>query len=269
MAEGGQVNDAPGGKGSRDPRIFVLLRELSEVHLLLDNVSASSSKTVSETAAIERPEGLPADWIEKVCEISWPPDGSKDEKAGDAALLIRAKDHLNRLSQPASGASIAFTLLVTQGPSKEGWWRRRRAEGDTHTRHSLAETAYPDLIAKATGFRRVMSWISAGLVVALIVTCALSWYVAYGNAALAEYAASRAAVGLRRPRERARRPAGHNGENCGKAPEQRRAVASAQYCASPTSTSGAALREWCGRRRARLASGVRSWTVGDPSRLRG
>jgi hypothetical protein len=194
MANDNQEKNASAGRGSRDPTIFVLLRELSEVHLLLDNVSANSNKTISETAAVKRPDELPANWIERVCEISWPPDGSRDEKADDAALLIRAKDYLNRLSEPASGASIAFTLLVTQGPSKKGWWQRRRAEGESHTRHSLAETAYPDLIAKSTGFRRVMSWISIGLVVALIFTCALSWYVAYGNAALAEYAAARTAV---------------------------------------------------------------------------
>ena len=90
-------------RGSRDPKVFVLDRELSEVHLLLDHVSANPNTTVSELSDGNRPNDLADDWIEKVCEISWPPDGSNEEKADDAALLIKAKDYLNRLSRPASG----------------------------------------------------------------------------------------------------------------------------------------------------------------------
>jgi hypothetical protein len=182
-------------RASRDPQVFVLLRELSEVHLLLDNVSANPASTISERSSVKRPKELKADWIEEVCQISWPPDGSSDEKAEDAALLIRAKDHLNRLSHPASGASIAFTLLVTQGGGKKGWLRRRLAGNEVSpTRNTLAQAAYPDLVAKAATFRTWMMWICGGLVAALVLTCVLSWYVAYGNAALAEYATSREAL---------------------------------------------------------------------------
>ena len=204
--------------GSRDPRVFVLLRELSEVHLLLDHVSAKPHATVSELGEETLPKELGPDWIEKICMVSWPPDGSDHEKAEDAALLIRAKDYLNRLAQPASGRTIAFTLLVTQqdaggekqwetnkkGAEGEGepllrWWHRvwprfRRPADGSPTRNSLAQTAYPDLVPKAIGFRRWMTAISIGLLVTLIVTCGLSWYVAEGNAALAEYTAARAAV---------------------------------------------------------------------------
>jgi len=202
MANEGDKKDAAQPKpepahkrASRDPQVFVLLRELSEVHLLLDNVSANPASTVSDRSAIKRPKELKANWIEEVCQISWPPDGSSDEKAEDAALLIRAKDHLNRLSHPASGASIAFTLLVTQGSGKKGWLRRKLIGGDVSpTRTSLAQAAYPDLVAKAATFRLWMMWICGGLVAALILTCALSWYVAYGNAALAEFATSREAL---------------------------------------------------------------------------
>ena len=211
---------APNGRrgGSRDPKVFVLLRELSEVHLLLDHVSAKPHTTVSELAEETLPKELGPDWIEKICKISWPPDGSEDEKAEDAALLIRAKDYLNRLAQPASGSTIAFTLLVTQqdgsagrqdhstakrgegeGAARGGWWRRwwppfRRAADGSPTRSSLAQTAYPDLVPKAIGFRRWMTAISIGLLLTLIVTCGLSWYVAEGNAALAELTAARTAV---------------------------------------------------------------------------
>jgi hypothetical protein len=192
--DAGQPRPEPAARkrASRDPQVFVLLRELSEVHLLLDNVSANPASTVSERSPVKRPKELKADWIEEVCQISWPPDGSSDEKAEDAALLIRVKDHLNRLSRPASGASIAFTLLVTQGGGRKGWLRRRLVGDEVSpTRNTLAQTAYPDLVAKAATFRTWMMWICGGLVAALVLTCAISWYVAYGNAALAELATAR------------------------------------------------------------------------------
>ncbi|HEY0412206.1 MAG TPA: hypothetical protein VGD66_03585 [Allosphingosinicella sp.] len=174
---------AAGRKESRDPRVFVLDRELAEVHLLLDNVSANPNTTVAERAAqVETDEALEPDWIEKVCQISWPPEGSNEDRAEDAALLIRAKDHLNRLSYPASGGTIAFTLLVTQEDVEKN--RRRRAAGEdgaappSPTRSSLAQTAYPDLVSKALHFRKTIKWTSLSLVALLLFTCLLSWYVA-------------------------------------------------------------------------------------------
>jgi hypothetical protein len=189
-------------RGSRDPKVFVLDRELSEVHLLLDNVSANPSTTLAErlTATQGLEDDLAADWIEQVCRISWPPEGSEEDKAEDAALLIKAKDRLNRLSYPASGSTIAFTLLVTQHETESRPWLRLRNGGEgggggeerSPTRNSLAQTAYPDLIPKAIRFRRAMRSISIALVVALFLTCLLSWYVAYGNAALAELTTAQA-----------------------------------------------------------------------------
>jgi hypothetical protein len=198
-ASAGEIPPPRNGRksGSRDPKVFVLLRELSEVHLLLENVSANPNTTVSDLSAGTLPAELDRDWIEKVCQISWPPDGSNEEKAEDAALLIRAKDYLNRLSRPASGSTIAFTLLVTQQDTRKGPSERGKAHGAgepsaSPTRSSLAQTAYPDLIGKAIGFRRWMMGIGIGLLIALLLTCALSWYVAYGNAGLAELATVRA-----------------------------------------------------------------------------
>jgi hypothetical protein len=177
-------------KISGDPKVFVLHRELSEVHLLLDNVSANPATTVSEQVAVKRPPLLDDDWIEEVCEINWPPDEGTDQ-ARDAALLIAAKDYLNRLASPASGSTIAFTLLVTQEEEAKRRRQRRQSNVDDEnhsvpSRSSLAETAYPDLMTKAVKFRKAMWWMCIGLVVALLMTCILSWYVAYGNAALAD-----------------------------------------------------------------------------------
>lgn len=201
---------------SRDPTVFILQRELAEVHLLLDNVSANPNAAVGEQPLVTgSSEDLPSGWIEKVCDITWPPSGNTDERAEDAALLIKAKDHLNRLSYPASGFTIAFTTLVTQGDISRtaalAAERAARAEktpppaaanappagapaaetapgddGYTPTRHSLAETAYPDLVPKAESFGLWMRWISGALLAVLVMTCVLSWYEAWGNAQLAE-----------------------------------------------------------------------------------
>lgn len=194
MSGAQEASAAPPTGRSRDPTVFVLLRELSEVHLLLDNISANPTTTVAEPQPVPLPVELGDKWIERVCEISWPPDGSTEEKAEDAALLIRAKDYLNRLSHPASGSTIAFTTLVTQGDAER---KKLEAQGDEvgtrpPTRSSLAQAAYPDLVAKATGFRRWMAVISVGLLAVLLLTCVLSWYVAYGNSALSEFATAQA-----------------------------------------------------------------------------
>lgn len=182
-------------RGSRDPKLFVLLRELSEVHLLLDNVSANPNTTVAELSSGSVPAELGEDWIEKVCRISWPPDGPESDRAEDAALLIRAKDYLNSLVRPSSGSTIAFTLLVTQEETDKGpWWKiwdgigRENQSRQSPTRRSLAKAAYPDLIGKASNFRVWMYSICFLLLIVLAFTCGLSWYVAYGNASLAEYA---------------------------------------------------------------------------------
>jgi hypothetical protein len=201
IGENGSERPATRGRrrGSRDPKVFVLDRELSEVHLLLDNVSANPTTTLAErlvsTQGLE--DDLSDDWIEQICRISWPPDGTDDDKAEDAALLIKAKDRLNRLSYPASGSTIAFTLLVTQHDTENRPWLSLGDGGGEErspTRNSLAQTAYPDLVPKAIRFRKAMRSISIALVVALFVTCLLSWYVAYGNAALAELATAAKAL---------------------------------------------------------------------------
>jgi hypothetical protein len=214
-----QQGDRP-PRRSRDPRVFVLERELAEVHLLLDNVSANPHTTVAErTVETGTEDELPRDWIEKICDITWPPQSTDEDRAEDAALLIRAKDHLNRLSYPASGATIAFTTLVTQcdlrlrseeakAPAEAGASPVPAAEAppggeaapapadpacppsESPTRRSLAETAYPDLVVRARSFATWMWWISMVLLAVLILTCGFSWYVAYGNAALAELTAA-------------------------------------------------------------------------------
>ena len=184
-----------------DPKVFILSRELSEVHLLLDNLSADPDTTIEALSARQPPKGLDDTWIDKICEISWPPPQSEVQKSKQAALLIKVKDYLNRIARPASGMSIAFTLMVTQ-QDKEGQEgqgqpapedRKPGVDMDeTMWRSSLAEIAYPDLKVRAAIFRKWLRAINIFVVGWLIVTCLLSWHVAFGNGALGEYAAAQA-----------------------------------------------------------------------------
>lgn len=187
-----------GGNGSGgDPMAFILDRTRSEVHLLLDNISANPDVTIAALAArVPRPAELPEDWIEQVCRITWPPEENNpqsDKQARDAALLIRARDYLNGLAKPASGATIAFTLMVSQEEGPRLLRRRRKpgASAPPPSRSSLAFDAYPDLIERAGTFRTMMWRVVALAVVALVATLALSWYLAVVNAALADFTAAR------------------------------------------------------------------------------
>lgn len=170
---------------SENPKVFVLERELNEVHLLLDNISSNPDNHLPITSDAA-PPGLTADWLTKVCQIDWPPSPT-DDKAAEASLLIKTKDYLNTLAAPASGATIAFTLLVTQDA---GRLTRPHDHGSSPSRSSLAANAYPDLIPKARHFRRIIWWLSLFLTIWLVMTCLLSWYVAYGNSALNQLAAA-------------------------------------------------------------------------------
>lgn len=170
---------------SENPKVFVLERELNEVHLLLENISSNPDNRLPITSDAP-PPGLDADWLTRVCQIDWPPSPA-DDKAAEASLLIKAKDYLNTLAAPASGATIAFTLLVTQDT---GQLSRHTDHGSSPSRSSLAANAYPDLIPKARHFRRIIWWLSLFLTIWLVMTCVLSWYVAYGNSALNQLAAA-------------------------------------------------------------------------------
>ena len=160
----------------------------------MDNLSTSPDKSLSASTEAAKLAGLPTDWIEQVCQINWPPSDSNDVRAQQASLLIRAKDFLNTLTKPANGSTIAFTLLVTNEDNDGSVRSRRAGPGgqSAPTRRSMAEAAYPGLISKARHYRKWILGMSGFLLFFLACTCALSWYVAYGNAALSQLASAKA-----------------------------------------------------------------------------
>lgn len=180
------------------PAIFS--QQLWEVQLLIDFLSGNPTRRLPDQASAEA-AGLPGDWVEQVCKITWPPSGSAGSQADQEALLLRVKDYLNALATPANGFSVAFTLLVTQEDDNVaakpnarhkaggiGYGMRQSAL--TESRGSLACKAYPDLVSKSRTFRRGMWWIAAGLAIWLGFTCLLSWDIAIGNSNLAQLTAA-------------------------------------------------------------------------------
>jgi hypothetical protein len=178
---------------------FILRRELAEVYLLLDNLSGSATKELDPEG--ENGPSLPLDatgkapdWIKEVCQIAWPPPASQEDQAQDISTLIRVRDFLNGKAAPATGATIAFTLLVadegksggTAEDNQVGGPARGWGNGEPLSRVDLAKRAFPGLMQSAQRFRRYIQALSFGLFAWLIVTCFLSWDVATGNALLAQ-----------------------------------------------------------------------------------
>lgn len=218
---------APRGATSQDYQGFILQRELAEVYLLLDYVSGSANRNLDDrdhqAPVFNGPDGKPRDWIQTVCEIAWPPEGSPEDQAEDIARLIRVRDFLNRAVAPANGLTIAFTLLVAgegsagagtegepaneagPGLASEGRKPLSDASGtpapavtaasaiargwrgrEPPSRAELADRAFPSLTKKADEIRGWLKWPPYMLIFWLIITCCLSWNVAEGTSLLAQ-----------------------------------------------------------------------------------
>ena len=195
------------GEGSdmTDHASVVFSQQLCEVHLMLDFLSGNPSNKIPDKATAQA-AGLPDDWLEQVCRISWPPQGPAGSQAEQEALLIKVKDYLNTMAAPASGASVAFTLLVSQEgnappdgddgvDSELGMaFPRGNQAGQKFSRNTLARLAYPGFIDKSRSFASGMFWIAILLTFWLIATCGLSWYAALGNAELGQLTAAQASL---------------------------------------------------------------------------
>jgi hypothetical protein len=121
---------------------------------------------------------------------------------------------LNAVARPATGLTVAFTILVVgeedrrkkmnalrrllldlfKRPSQTSQTAQRGQGGplwDKPTRVTLARYAYPGLIGVAINFNRRMLWLVLFLLSSLAFTCALSWHVAAGNVILSHLDAVR------------------------------------------------------------------------------
>ena len=199
----------------------ILQRELCEVYLLIDHLSGRWDKRLmsgdgllntlpnstanaqgqfrdgaaaSKAGDAQQPLNYQDErqWIERVCEIGWSDEvKSNADRAKQAADLILAKDHFNAAAKPASGMTIAFTLMVTGHVPSFNWWQRylpgfrlAAPERRLTSRTSMAGTAFPGLVRVAKCFRWKIGAIIVGLLLLLLLTCLLSWNMSGGYAIL-------------------------------------------------------------------------------------
>ncbi|AXA91092.1 hypothetical protein [Massilia sp. YMA4] len=182
---------------------FIFVRELYEVFLLLDHISGRWDK-VLRSNDLQSPS-----IIETICGIGLAPAADPAQRLKQAVELMSAKDTLNAIARPATGLTVAFTILVVGEENRRkplGQLRRlcrslfhdntppadqaapRRGSGgvnwDKPTRVTLARYAYPGLIGVAIKFNRRIGWLVGFLLCALAFTCVLSWHVSAGNVIL-------------------------------------------------------------------------------------
>lgn len=201
------ANDGAGAPADAEPRDeyirleeFIFVRELYEVFLLLDHISGRWDKEMRN----------PDDVIHKICRIGLTPATDPAERLEQAVDLMRAKDMLNAVAQPATGLTVAFTILVVgeenrrrktnalrrvlrdlfkrESPGNSAPAAARRGQGgalwDKPTRVTLARYAYPGLISVAIKFNRRIFLLVLCLLLTLGFTCLLSWHVSAGNVVL-------------------------------------------------------------------------------------
>jgi hypothetical protein len=192
----------------------LLYRELFEIYLLMDYISSHCELCLPKTLDIDFNDATyGSNWVRKVCSIPWPPEGPESEVVKEAEFLVKTRDALNRLVRPATGASIAFTIMSVgdrgarkpgcdvsprtgEETAEEAAQSKAEASGGggattkstgsgnprrTQPRLDLAYKAYPQLKAPAKSFALWNFGLLWGLGVCLIFTLLFSWYVALGS----------------------------------------------------------------------------------------
>jgi len=186
---------------------FIFVRELNEVFLLLDHISGRWDKSLYNFHNHDDGEAH----IDELCAIGLLPPASDEERVAQAVKLLCAKDKLNAAARPATGLTIAFTLLVVGEENRRDWrnWVRNlldvgRGKESRHeespdngghtprhgshwekpTRLTLARYAFPGLVKVAARFNRRVFWMVLLLLAGLVATCVMSWHITGGNAML-------------------------------------------------------------------------------------
>jgi hypothetical protein len=208
----------PGFDKQKETRTRFLNREAAEVYLLLDFLSGRADRSLRATSdeqarsllqdqlhastkaaedqlspegrrrqraaekdrrEIERDLKDPTQLVLRTMQIKYPLAPTDENFETNAAFLMRARDVLNTRAAPATGATIAFTSMVSAHGSKADDER----VGDV-TAREFAESAYPWLKADA---RRLDLWIRHRLgvmVVVLTLAIGVSAYAAWGKVML-------------------------------------------------------------------------------------
>jgi hypothetical protein len=181
------VSDPQDGPSSDQTDLLeqvIFKRELNEVYLLIDFISGRPDQSLDRLTDLAGPGATahdpplsPPDVISTVCQFRYPPAGTPEVNARDAAFLLRVKDKLNRLASPAGAFSIAFTNMFV------GWRPRKDGRGE-YSRLEFARLAYPTLERSARRLRLMLTWLSVAAALVVVIAGWTSWHVALGQSLL-------------------------------------------------------------------------------------
>jgi len=198
------MSDAPPAAGAshdgNSERAAFLRREAAEVYLLLDFLSGRADRSLrptqeeqaralldqhsrtnsacdEERANIEGDLCEPTRLVLRTMRIKYPIGTASESFGADATFLVRARDVLNTRAWPATGLTIAFTSMVSDG------LRDRRRRG-TESVSLFAERAYPQFRQSARWLALWVTCLLYALPVVLTLALAVSAYTAWGKVML-------------------------------------------------------------------------------------
>ena len=176
---------------------------------MLDHLSGKGDRITSIELDHKAEDGRNINLIDAVCRIKYSLPLEEQTQSEQASILLKARDKLNQLAAPATGLTIAYTLLVAPDPRPSfkrvltRTWRataslinrltisaksggEQTSDGDEGAApngypHFFARQAYPHLVHSARRCRRWIDWLPRVMIIALIATSLLSWYVGYGK----------------------------------------------------------------------------------------
>jgi hypothetical protein len=178
---------------------LIFKRELNEVYLLLDFISGRPDKHVwalgNDTPDPDdvRRSLTPFEVMQRICELSYPPTGTAELNAKNAAFLLYVRDRLNSLAYPARGLSIAYTYMFV-GDDAPILIRRKSSDEKVLSRVSIAVQAYPSLQRSARGLRFIKSCMTAAALIITIFAALVLSIVTYGVQVTSRFEADRSNV---------------------------------------------------------------------------
>lgn len=199
----GTSSSAGNGSARKTERLGFLNREAAEVYLLLDFLSGRADRSlrptqeerarsvldqqqrstrpadakvpVGEKEQREIEEDLcdPTRLVYRTMRIKYPIQPEDKEFEADATFLMRARDVLNTRAWPATGATIAFTSMVSC-PSP-----RKRTTGEGVS--EFAARAYPQFRWSAFWLASWITGVMYALLFILVLALGVSAYTAWGK----------------------------------------------------------------------------------------
>jgi len=164
----------------REPRSTALDPDLltAEISLLLDYLSSLPERILTSHSHVHLPSGC--ETYDEVLAHYFPIDEKvrrgETLASSEIQFLLDLRDYLNSWAEPATGASIAFTMLVVR-KSPEA----RKGKAD-------AERAYPEWIRPARFLSITMTAMSGLAVTITLVIAALAAYIYLGSSKIANIA---------------------------------------------------------------------------------